>query len=96
MSDKVHDFVLGRRRDVLLAAIDDLVRSDRACLRATAHRLRGTLGTFGLGEAERVISELERSLDEGPTDDAALTTSQQTAVDGLRACLNAMTTPGTG
>jgi hypothetical protein len=93
-SDKVTEFVLARRRGVLLGAIDDLVRSDRADLLPTAHRLRGTLGTFGLGEAERVMSALEHSLDRQVTGGGSVTTLRQTAIDGLRFCLNALPAPG--
>lgn len=93
MSDSVYEFLVSRRRGVLLGAIDDLMRCDRAGLLPTAHRLRGTLGTFGLSEAEHVIIDLERSLRCDQTDAAADTISQQAAIDGLRSCLDTIASP---
>lgn len=62
MADDVERFIRGRRRAVLAGAIAALRRSDAADLASTAHRLHGTLGTFGLGEAAAAVRDLEDAL----------------------------------
>jgi len=62
MSGQVDRFVHARRRSVLARAIESLRVSDRADLGRTAHRVRGTLGSFGLHDAAQAVADLEGAL----------------------------------
>lgn len=59
--EAVEAFVVERRPRVLARAIGDLRRSSLAELPAVTHRLSGTLGTYRLEQAQRIVDDLHRS-----------------------------------
>ncbi len=57
---EVQAFIAQRRGAVLGRAVDQLEATDESGLDALAHRLDGTLGSYGLDEARAVVAELRR------------------------------------
>lgn len=57
----VEAFIAERRPRVLARAIGDLRRSSLAELPAVTHRLSGTLATYRLEQAQRIVDDLHRS-----------------------------------
>lgn len=71
-SPRVSEFILARQQDVLCRAIVAVADASPGDLPGEAHRLAGTLGTFGMPDAASLLRELEAQVkDPSCTPDAA-------------------------